>query len=118
MTWFKRGRRAAGARSAVAVVGILGALLFASTAAAQYRSIPASAERGEMRHLSGMLVELNGKRVQLGAGAQIRNASNRIIVPTALPGNALVKFTLDVQGNVHRVWILTPAEVAQPDPRK
>ena len=99
-------------------VGILGALLLASTATAQLRSIPASAERGEMRHASGMVVELNGERVLLAAGAQIRDASNRIIVPSALPNSALVKFTVDLQGNVHRVWILTPAEAAQPDLRK
>ncbi len=118
MTWFKHGRLVAGARGVVGIVGVLGvlgALLLASNAVAQLRTIPAGAERGEMRHISGMLVELNGQRVQLTAGAQIRDTSNRIVVPAALPESALVKFTLDPQGNVHRVWILTPAEAAQPD---
>ena len=109
MTWLKHGRLVAG------VVGVLGMLMLASTAVAQLRTIPASAERGEMRHISGMLVELNGQRVQLSAGAKIYNASNRTIVPSALPGTALVKFTLDPQGKVHRIWILSPVEAAQPD---
>jgi hypothetical protein len=112
MTWFKHGRLVAG------VVGVLGMLMLASTAVAQLRTIPADAERGEMRHISGMLVELNGQRVQLSAGAQIRDTSNRTIVPSALPGIALVKFTLDPQGQVHRIWILSPVEAAQPDLRK
>jgi len=99
------------------VVALAG-LLFVASAAAQLRTIPSSAERGVMTHLSGMLVSLNGKRVQLAAGAQIRDTSNRIILPSGLPADARVKYTLDVQGQVHRVWILSPAEAAQPDPKK
>jgi hypothetical protein len=109
MTWFKHGRLVAGA------FGALSALLLASTAVAQLRNIPASAERGELQHVGAMVIDLNGQRVQLTAGAQIRDTSNRIIMPAALPESALVKFTLDPQGNVHRIWILTPAEAAQPD---
>ena len=99
------------------VVALAG-LLFVASAAAQLRTIPSSAERGVMTHLSGMLVSLNGKRVQLAAGAQIRDTSNRIILPATLPANSGVKYTLDLQGQVHRVWILSPAEAAQPDPKK
>ena len=99
------------------VVALAG-LLFVASAAAQLRTIPSSAERGVMTHLSGMLVTLNGKRVQLATGAQIRDTSNRIILPSALPADSRVKYTLDVQGQVHRVWILSPAEAAQPDPKK
>ncbi|MDX1375676.1 MAG: hypothetical protein R3357_08955 [Burkholderiales bacterium] len=100
------------------IAAALGALLVAATAAAQLRTIPSGAERGVMSHLSDMTVSLNGRVVRLGTGAQIRDASNRIIVPAALPPGSPVKFTLDLQGQVHRVWILTPAEAAQPDPRK
>jgi hypothetical protein len=99
------------------VVALAG-LLFVASAAAQLRTIPSSAERGVMTHLSGMLVSLNDKRVQLAAGAQIRDTSNRIILPATLPANSGVKYTLDLQGQVHRVWILSPAEAAQPDPKK
>ena len=52
----------------------------------------------------------NGQRVQLAPGAQIRDASNRVIVPTALPPAALVKYRLDASGQVREVWILTPQE--------
>jgi len=54
------------------------------------------------------IVQLNGQRAQLAPGAQIRDASNRVIVPMALPSDALVKYRLDASGQVRQVWILTP----------
>jgi len=84
-------------------------------AQAQLRSIPDQAQRGEMRPLQDMLVEINGRRMHLAAGAQIRDASNLIVQPGALPPAALVKYTLDTQGYVSRVWILTAQEASQPD---
>ena len=87
--------------------------LFASAAAAQLRTIPADAQRAEMRHVQENVVELNGQRAQLAPGAQIRDASNRIIVPTALPVGSLVKYRLDADGKVREVWILTPEEGAR-----
>jgi type II secretory pathway component PulM len=86
--------------------------LFAGAAAAQLRTIPQDAQRAEMRHVQENVVELNGQRVQLAPGAQIRDASNRIIMPTALPSGSLVKYRLDANGHVRQVWILTPQEGA------
>jgi len=84
-------------------------------ALAQMRSIPVQAQRGVIRHLQGMLVEINGERVLLAPGAQIRDASNRGIVPSAVPPGAPVRYLLDAQGNPFRIWLLSPAEAAQPD---
>jgi hypothetical protein len=86
--------------------------LFAAAAAAQLRTIPADALRAEMRHVQENVVEVNGKRAQLAPGAQIRDASNRVIVPTALPSGSVVKYRLDKSGHVREVWILTPKEAA------
>ncbi len=85
---------------------------------AQLRAIPQDAKRGEIRHLQEMDVAIDGKAVRLAAGAQIRDESNRIVLPAALPAGAKVKYTLDPAGQVHRIWILTPQEAAAPDPRK
>jgi hypothetical protein len=87
--------------------------LLAVPAAAQLRTIPQDAQRAEIRHVQANIVELNGRQAQLTPGAQIRDASNRIIVPTALPAGALVKYRLDGAGGVRNVWILTPQEAAQ-----
>ena len=92
--------------------------LIATAANAQLRSIPADAKRATMSHVQGMTVELDGKRTDLAVGAQIRDVENRIMLPTALPAGVLVKYIPDVHGQVWRIWILSPQEAAQPDPKK
>jgi len=91
-------------------------VLVTTPAVAQLRSIPQEAPRGELRHLEAMYVELNGKPVQLSAGAQIRDTSNRVVLPTALVEKYDVRYLLDGTGLVHRVWILTPLERTQAPP--
>jgi len=91
--------------------------IFASGALAQVRNVPADAERGEIRHVQGMTIAIDGTERQLAPGAQIRSASNLIIVPSAIPPDSLAKYTVDANGMVRRVWILTPQEAAQPDRR-
>jgi hypothetical protein len=86
---------------------------FAAGAAAQVRTIPADAKPGKMSHVQEMMVDVDGKRQQLARGAQIRDRSNRVIVPTALPPGAQVKYRLDAQGRIREVWLLTPEEAAK-----
>jgi len=89
----------------------------AGVAQAQLRTIPPDAKRGTMSHVQGMTVVLNGKQVDLAAGAQIRDGRNMIVLPTALPAGVLVKYQIGADGKVTRAWILTPQEAAQPDPK-
>jgi len=92
------------------------ALLSAATVCAQMRSIPDDAQRGKIRHVREMIVEIDGTRVRLSPGAQIRSRENLIVLPSALPADAqLVKYTVDSGGMVHRVWMLTDEEAARPD---
>jgi hypothetical protein len=88
-------------------------LLFVSGAVAQLRTIPKEAQYGEIRHLEAMVVELNGKPAQLSPGAQVRDPDNRLLVPTALTQKVGVGYVLDGGGLVHRVWILSPQELAR-----
>ena len=100
---------------------LLSALLLTLTAGAaqaQLRTIPAAAKRATLSHVQGMTVEIDGKRTELAAGAQIRDGGNMIVLPTALPDGVLVKYLPDAQGQVSRIWILSPQEAAQPDPKK
>ena len=92
--------------------------LAAGGAQAQFRTINPEAKRGAMRHVEGMTVEINGKRAQLAAGAQIRDGRNMVVVPAAVPADVVVKYLVDGQGQLSRVWILSPQEAAQPDPKK
>jgi len=91
------------------------ALLVPAAAMAQVRQIPDSAKRGSIVHIQDTIVEVDGEQMRLSAGAQIRSRDNLFIVPMSLPRGALVKFTLDASGQIHRVWVLTPEETAAPD---
>ena len=93
------------------------ALVLPAAAMAQVRQIPDGAKRGIIVHLQGNMVEIDGQAMRLSAGAQIRSRDNLIIVPMSLPPGALVKFTLDGMGQIHRVWVLTAEEAAAPDKR-
>src|SRR5262245_20052153 len=92
-------------------------LLAASHAAAQFRSIPPAAKRATMGKIEGNATTLDGKRVQVTVGLQIRDGRNMIVVPNMVPPNMLVRYLLDGQGQLHRVWILSPAEASAPDPK-
>jgi hypothetical protein len=93
------------------------ALIFlsASAAFAQLRTIPDAAKRGEMRHVQEMVVAIDGDMQRLSPGAQVRDAANRLIVPSAIPAGSLVKYLMNEAGQVHRVWILSPEEAARRD---
>jgi len=87
--------------------------LLPAGAQAQLRTIPGEAKGGEMRHLQEMLVQIDGVQMRLAPGVQIRDESNRVMVPSALPPGARVKYLLDNEGLVRQVWILSPQEAAK-----
>jgi hypothetical protein len=91
------------------------ALVLPAAAVAQVRQIPDDAKRGNIVHIQDIMVKVDGQPMRLSAGAQIRSRDNLIIVPMSLPSGALVKYTLDGMGQIHRVWLLTPEEAATPD---
>jgi hypothetical protein len=93
---------------AVAVI-----LCLAGLAHAQLRALPADARVGKIRHLQEMVVQIDGKQARLSRGAQVRDAHNRILMPTAIPADSLVKYTLNAQGDVSAVWILTAQEAGR-----
>jgi hypothetical protein len=86
--------------------------LLAASAYAQPRTLPAQAKPGTMRHVQESIVQIDGRLARLAPGARIRDAHNRLLVPTAIPAGSLVKYTLNAQGHVSAVWILTPHEAA------
>ncbi|MEO8718169.1 MAG: hypothetical protein ABI423_08095 [Burkholderiales bacterium] len=88
-------------------------LCLAGLAQAQLRSLPADAKRGQIRHLQEMIVQIDGKLARLSRGAQVRDAHNRILMPAAIPAGSVVRYTLNAQGEISAVWILTPLEARQ-----
>jgi len=84
--------------------------LIAGSAHAQLRNIPEQAKDGQIRHLQDMMVSIDGAAVRLAPGAQIRDQDNRLMLPTAIPAGAQVKYLLGPDGQVRQVWVLTPDE--------
>lgn len=78
------------------------------------RPIPVETVKARMEPPFQGQVALGDKLLRLAPGAQIRDAQNRIVMSGALQQPVLVRYQVDDQGDVARVWILTAEEAAQP----
>jgi hypothetical protein len=97
------------------------ALIVASIAVAVWaqslaRTIPREAQRGEFTHVMQGIVSVNGQQMKLAPGALIYAQNNLTVVPSEVPPNSLVEYTVDRNGDLAKVWILTPAEAARQNP--
>lgn len=96
---------------------ILGsASVCASVALAQsepLRTVPDDARRAKMSFVQGMEVAVDGRRTTLAPGALVRDTQNLVIVPALIPSDATVAYQVDINGQIHRVWVLTAQEAAR-----
>jgi hypothetical protein len=94
---------------------LLAALLLAGgTVAQSLRAFTPNALRGTVEVLQSPEIALNGKPARLAASARIFGPDNMIKVPASITRQKLVvNYTLDGQGFVRDVWILTEAEAAK-----
>lgn len=101
------------------VVALL-ALSFGGNALAWItRLIPADAKPMVMIFSGGTAVKIKADSffkkdivLTLSPGLQIRDAGNGLVPSTHVQGEYKVRAQIDNIGQVHRVWILTPAEIA------
>ena len=78
------------------------------------RKFPADALRGFIVVVAAPEITLNGTPTRLSPGARIRGVDNMLAMSGSLTGlKLLVNYTLDPQGQVRDVWILTPDEAAR-----
>jgi hypothetical protein len=93
--------------------------LLAAVAYAQLRTLPDSVKRATVGEQQYPLpfIALGGKRVKLAPGGVIYDQNNRTIVHNALPAGADVAYTVDMNGDIARIYILTPLEKSQLDRR-
>ena len=101
-------------RKALAVL-IAALLIPAVIAHAQIRMLPAEGKRATIGQQQFGLpyVNFGGAMVKFAPGGVIYDQDNRTIVQNALPPGARVVFTTDMNGDVARIYILTPQEDAQ-----
>ncbi|HJS38275.1 MAG TPA: hypothetical protein VJ789_09120 [Burkholderiales bacterium] len=97
-------------------LAILALLCLAAPALAQLRTVPPDTKRGVMRHLQDMTVQIDQSTMRLAPGALIRDIHNRLVLPMAIPPGSVVKYRVDAQGQIARVWILTAEEAAASAP--
>jgi hypothetical protein len=94
------------------------ALAFTLTApsfAQMQRLLPTN---GKLGHLVGQqhpvpLVEIDSKVLRVSPGGVIVDQNNRFIVHGALPAAADVLYVLDSRGDISRIILLTPTELAR-----
>ncbi|ELX10647.1 hypothetical protein Jab_2c27450 [Janthinobacterium sp. HH01] len=93
---------------------LLMAGLLSLSALAFERPFPAHALRGKMTPGYFPDISIDGKPRRLSPAARIFNQDNMIEMPAALRGSDIVvNYTVDMNGNIDRIWILTPEEAAQ-----
>jgi hypothetical protein len=97
---------------AAALAALTLSLGIAAPAAAQpQRNFPADALRGALVIGDPPLATLNGQVTRLAPGARIRGQNNLLVLSGTLSGQRLlVHYTLDTQGLLRDVWILTADE--------
>lgn len=101
------------------VSGLALGLALIAPAHALDRLFPPQTKRGEMSNVDFPSVKINGAERRLSAGAWIKNENNTIDMPVTLRGRQFtVNYTEDNEGNVNRVWILSPAEASVPLPKQ
>ena len=81
------------------------------------RQFPAAAKRATLEVKTPPDVLLNGAPARLSPGARIHGLTNMLVMSGQMTRQRLVvNYTLDPQGLVHEVWILSEAEAQQKRP--
>jgi hypothetical protein len=81
------------------------------------RPFPPIAKRGTLSTVNYPTIAIDDKVRQLSIGAWIKNESNTIDMPASLGARKFtVNYTENSQGEIDRVWILSPQEALKPAP--
>jgi hypothetical protein len=96
-------------------IAFVASLMLVGGASAQsMRKFPPTALRGTFEVVQAPDVALNGKPARLAAGARIAGQDNMLKLSASLTGQKyLVHYTVDTQGLLKDVWILTADEAAK-----
>jgi hypothetical protein len=78
------------------------------------RNFPADALRGTLVVGDPPEITLNGQPARLAPGARIRGTNNMLAMSGSLGGQRLlVHYTIDINGHLKDVWVLTPEEAGR-----
>ena len=94
---------------------VLGLLVATASHGQVARLLPANGKLGDLvgqKHPFPM-IQLNNKVVRLSPSAQIFSRENRTILHNQLPQYARVLFVADRSGQIQRIYLLRPDELAR-----
>jgi hypothetical protein len=78
------------------------------------RAFPQTAKRGTMSPGAYPSIVVDGETRSLSTAARVWNAENLIQVPASLQSSGVaINYTENEQGEVDRVWVLTPEEASR-----
>ncbi len=92
------------------LVAILGQPVFASST---QRPIPPAAKWVEAEFIGVDRVKVDDYIYTLSAGTQIRDQNNLIVPFSHVRGKFDVRVLFDINGQMHRIWLMTPEEIAE-----
>ena len=74
------------------------------------RQIPENAYKGVMWPPQGRHVRINDSIMRLAPGATIRDMNNRMVLPQSVRQPKKIRYTLDMYGQVRKIWISPTGE--------
>ena len=100
---------------ALALAGALVTLAPASASAqAVHRNFPKNALRGKITFGVPPAIGLNGKAAPMSSGYRIHGLDNLLVMSAQLLNRTFtVDYTVDMNGQVYEIWLLSEAEAAK-----
>ncbi|MEW6313857.1 MAG: hypothetical protein AB1513_07415 [Pseudomonadota bacterium] len=92
------------------LVGALLLVLGLPQAGLAGRILPPEAKRGVLQDVAYPMLKISGIAYRLAPGAKIFDQFNRITMPNSVPVPSNVVYTFDMNGDLAKVWLLTPEE--------
>jgi len=74
------------------------------------RILPQDVKSGMMRAVEYPQVNVDGTVYKLSPGSRVFDQNNRTILPGSLPQTARIFYQLNPQGELSKIWIMTPDE--------
>jgi hypothetical protein len=99
-------------------IALAAAVFTCLPAQALQRLFPEGVKRGTLAIGDYPAIRIDGAAKKLSPGAWIRNQANTVDLPASLRGQTFTaNYTENPEGDIDRVWILTPEEASQPAPK-
>lgn len=83
---------------------------YQSTLPSAYRNIPKDSMLGILSPPNGNQLKIDGDSYRLAFNSRIRDEGNRIVQTGMIQQSKRVRYTLNPQKQVNKIWLLTPGE--------